>query len=64
VDINGDFGRGVAAGMMRCGIEKICSFYKERKRARKIFTVFVTLSNLKKTSNRAVKHTSYQIHEK
>jgi len=54
---NGDFGRGGAAGMMLSSTEKICSFYKERKRARKIFIVFVTLSNLKKTSNRAVNHT-------
>ena len=46
---HGDFGRGGAAGMMRSSIEKICSFYKERKCARKIFIVFVTLSNLKKT---------------
>jgi len=44
--------------MMLSSIEKICSFYKERKCARKIFIVFVTLSNLKKTSNRAVNHTS------
>jgi len=49
--------------MMRSSIEKICSFYKERKRARKIFIVFVTISNLKKTSNRAVNHNSYKMHE-
>jgi len=36
-------------------IKKICSFFKKKKRsARKIFTVFVTLSNLSKTANRAV----------
>jgi len=45
---------GGAAGMMRSSIEKICSFYKERKCARKICIVFVTLSNLKKASNHAV----------
>jgi len=49
--------------MMRSSIGKICSFYKERKCTRKIFIVFVTLSNLKKTSNRAVSHTSYKTHE-
>jgi len=48
---------------MRSSIEKICSFYKERKCARKIFIVFVTLSNLKKTSKRAVNHTSHKMHE-
>jgi len=36
-DINGDSGRG----------GEICSFFKERKCARKIFTVFAALSNLK-----------------
>jgi len=30
--------------MMRSSIEKICSFYKERKCARKICIVFVTLT--------------------
>jgi len=49
--------------MMRSSIEKIGSFYEERKCARKIFIVFVTLSNLKKTSNRVVSHTSYKMHE-
>jgi len=49
--------------MMPSNIEEICNFYKERKCARKIFIVFVTLSNLKKTSHRAVNHTSYQMHE-
>jgi len=49
--------------MMRSSIEKICGFYKERKCARKIFIVFVTLSNLNKTSNRAVNHMSYKMHE-
>jgi len=33
------------------------------KCARKIFIVFVTLSDLNKTSNRAVTHTSYKMHE-
>jgi len=54
---------GGVAGMMRSGIEQICSFYKERKCARKIFIVIVTLSNLKKTSNRAVNHTFCKMHE-
>jgi len=49
--------------MMRSSIEKICSFYKEQKCARKIFIAIVTLSNLKKTSNHAVNHTSYKMHE-
>jgi len=34
--------------MMPSSIENICSFYKERKCARKMYIVFVTLSNLKK----------------
>jgi len=38
--------------MMLSSIKKICSFFKERKRARNIFIVFVTLSNLNKTSHR------------
>ena len=49
--------------MMRSSIDKICSFYKERKRARKIFIIVVTLTNLKNTSHIAVKHTSYKMHE-
>jgi len=36
-DINGDFGRGWAAGMMRSSTEEIWSFYKERKRANNIY---------------------------
>jgi len=55
---------GGAAGMMPSSIEKICSFYKGRKCAIKLFIVFVTLSTLKKTSNRAINHTSYKMHEK
>jgi len=35
-------------------IKKICIFFKKRKSARKIFIVLVTLSDLNKTSNRAV----------
>ena len=35
---------------------KICSFFKKRKCARKIFIFFVTLSNSNKTSNRTVPH--------
>jgi len=56
---------------------KICSIFKQRKCARNIFSyrtlqhihrtlqfiVFLTLSNLNKTSNRAVTHTSYKMHE-
>jgi len=49
--------------MMRSGVEKICSFFKERKCARKMFIIFVTLNSLKKTSNRVVRHTSYKMHE-
>jgi len=37
-------------------IKKICNFFKKRKCARKMFTVFVTLSDLYKISNRAVAH--------
>jgi len=40
-------------------IKKICSFFKKRKCARKIFIVFVTLDHL---NNRAVTNT-YKIHE-
>jgi len=56
---SGDFGWIGTASMMPSNIERIYSFYKERKCARKILVVFVTLSNLKETSNRiAVNHTS------
>jgi len=48
---------GEDACIMPSGIKKICSFFKNRKCARKIFIVFVTLSDLNKTSNRAVTHT-------
>jgi len=47
-----------AACMMPSSIKKICRFYKKRKCARKIFIGIVTLSNLNKTPNRAVTHTS------
>jgi len=57
------FGRGGAACMMPSSIKKICSFFKKRKCAGKIFIVFVTLSDLNKTSNRAVTHTSYKMLE-
>jgi len=40
--------------MMPSSIKKICSFFKKQKCARKVFIVFVTLSDLNKTSNRAV----------
>jgi len=49
--------------MMTSSIKKIYSFFKQRKCARKIFIVFVTLSDLSKTSNRAVSHISYKMHE-
>jgi len=57
------FGRGEAACMIPSSTEKICSIFKKRKCARKIFIVFVTLSDLKKTSNRAVTHISHEMHE-
>jgi len=38
-------GVGLHAVMPSC-IKKICSFFKKRKCARKIFIVFVALSNL------------------
>jgi len=40
--------------MMPSSIKKICGFFKKRKCARRIFIVFITLSDLNKTSNRAV----------
>jgi len=49
--------------MMPSSIKKICSFFKNWKCARKILFVFVTLSVLNKTSNRAIAHTSYKMHE-
>ena len=49
--------------MMPSSIEKICSIFKERKCASKIFIAFVILSDLNKTSNSAVNHTSYKMHE-
>jgi len=49
--------------MMPSSIKKIYSFFKKRKCARKILTVFVTLSDVNKISNRAVTHTSYKMHE-
>jgi len=55
-------GVGLRAVMPSC-IKKICSFFKKWKCARKIFIVFVTLSDLNKTSNRAVAHTSYKMDE-
>ena len=57
-----NFGRDGAPCMMPSSIKKICSFYKKRKCARNKI-VFVTLINLNKTSNRAVTHTSYKMHE-
>jgi len=53
---------GGAACMMPSSSKKICRFFKKWKCARKIFIVFVTLSDLNKTSNRAVTHTC-KIHE-
>jgi len=49
--------------MMPSIIKKICSFFKKSKCARKIFIVFVTLNDLNKTTNCAVTHTSYKMHE-
>jgi len=49
--------------MMSSNIKRICSFFNKRKCVRKIFIVFVTSSGLDKTSNRAVTHTSYKMHE-
>jgi len=43
--------------------KKICSFFKKWKYARKTFIVFLTLSDLNKTSNRAVTHTSFKMHD-
>jgi len=49
--------------MMPGSIKKFFNFLKKRKGARNIFIVFVTLSDFNKTSNRAVNHTSYKMHE-
>ena len=54
-------GGGVAC-MIPSSIKKICNFFKKWKCARKIFIVFVMLSDLNKTSNRAVTHT-YNMYE-
>jgi len=62
-NINRDFRKGGAACVMPSSIKKICSIFKKRKCARKIFIVFLTLSYLNKTSNHAVTHTSYKMHE-
>ena len=43
--------------LMPIFIKKIRSFFKKRKCARKVFIVLVMLSDLNKTSNRAVTHT-------
>ena len=48
--------------MMPSRFKKICNFFRKRKCAREIFIVFVTLSDLNKTSNRAVTHKSYKMH--
>jgi len=45
--------------MMPSRIKNIWSFFKNRKCARKMFIVFVSLGDLNKTSNRAVTHTSF-----
>jgi len=47
-------GHDGAASMMPSSIKKVCSFFKNRICARKIFVVFVTLSDLNKTWNRLV----------
>ena len=49
--------------MMPSSIKNICSFFKKQKCARKILIVFVTLSDMNKTSNHAVTHTSYKMRE-
>jgi len=49
--------------MIPSSIKKNCSFFKKRKCARKILIVFETLSDLNKTSNRAVTQTSYKMHD-
>jgi len=54
-----------AVCMMPSSIKNICSFFKKWKCARKISIVFCNLSSsdLNKTSNRAVTHTSHKMHE-
>jgi len=49
--------------MMPSNSKKIWSFFKKLKCAKKVIIFFVTLSDLNKTSNRAVTHTSYETHE-
>jgi len=49
--------------MMPSCIKRICSFFKKRKCARKIFIVVVTLSDFNKTSNRSITHTFYKMDE-
>ena len=51
------------ACMMPSSIKKIWSFFKKTEMCKKIFIVFVTLGDLNKTSNRAVTHTSFKMHE-
>jgi len=46
--------------MMPSSIKKICSFFKKQKCAKNVFIVFVMLSDLNKTSNHTVTHTSYE----
>ena len=48
--------------MMPSNIKKICSFFKKLECAKKIIIVFVTLSDLNKTSNCTVSHT-YKTHK-
>jgi len=48
---------------MTPSVKRFVDFAKKRKCARKILIVFVTLSDLNKTTNRAVTHTSYKINE-
>jgi len=55
-DISGDFRKGEAACMVPSTITKMCSFFTNWKCARKIFFIFVTLSNLKQVSYRAATH--------
>ena len=54
----------VGVGLQSCAVAlKRFVAFTERKRPRKIFIFLVTLSNLKKASNRAVNHTSHKMRE-
>jgi len=55
-------GMGVYASCP-AAMKRFGAFSKQRKCARKIFIVFITLGDLNKTSNRALTHTSFKMHE-